>query len=220
MAISEDPMTGTPYARRDVPEGTTGFGFGELRFILSRHTNDAAAKTSAMLGLDETDEHTPVVQSAGASSLIARGLLDVYEADRARTLGEVAILEYTLTQATQWIGVALHSDTHTDAHLTIRTTDAAVVLQPREHGVWYATALNPELSDTDLTVELIAQLAQHYPNDTIGVTSQTLTGSASTYLTPTAAGWVHADEPLGPASPPHTLDQLRPRIAQLHATAQ
>lgn len=197
-----DLLSGSDLARVELPPGVTGFGFTEVRYLLARHGEPAAATARELLGLDAAPEDDWVL-AAGLASLAARGLV---AADRevAQSRGEAALLEVLLCRGHRWTGVAMREgdDGQGDLLVVIEAPGVVGLLQPRVFGTWFVSLSAAEADVQDpsalVTASLLEARARH---DRLGfaIETRTLDGVVGRrYARPADDGWAVSDTLDGP----------------------
>lgn len=137
MTVITDPLAGTDLAAIDPPEGLSGFGLGELFFILSLHPGPVTATTRQWLFLEDKFA-TPEVTICGASSLLARGLLTTTPAEDVQLRSGAALLEVATGQTVQWTRVGfIGVDTEPRAAFFLQTPIVSAVLQLDAMATWW-----------------------------------------------------------------------------------
>jgi hypothetical protein len=121
-----------------LPPGVIGFGLGEVAYLLSRHTGKSAARSRALILTDTLVGDTNFLR-AGASSLVARGLLGEGDGGAPEARGWAALLEYALVVGTSWVELGIARKDRSLDDLAIIATAPAVsaVMQPRAVGSWF-----------------------------------------------------------------------------------
>lgn len=142
-----ETSTAAPETRQAYPE-SIGFGFAELIVLLNMVRGDAARASAEALRVDNELEDTPLL-SAGASSLVARGLATVETDGELSVGGPVAAVTAALTSANRRMEIALLTAESADSVLSIESDEYKILLQPRAYQSWFAMAQNPEISPAD-----------------------------------------------------------------------
>ena len=185
-----DPLAGTDVARIPIPAGITGFGFGELRYLLARQDSPASRRTAERLGLDETDGAQAVL-AAGVSSLLARGLVAVDEAGHARSCGEAALLETLFATGRRWTGVAYHVGPRIDLLVLVEGEGVVGMLQVRQYGTWFVGLTAQTADPAGLVATAVAEMAARHGPGRFGVNVRTLAEDlgARYLVAEPAGGW-------------------------------
>lgn len=123
-----------------LPPGVVGFGLAEVAYLLSRHTGAPAARSRALL-LTDTLAGDDNFLRAGASSLVARGLLGEGDDGAPEARGWAALLEYALVVGTTWaeLGIAREDGTLDDLAIIATAPAVSAVMQPRAVGSWFVS---------------------------------------------------------------------------------
>lgn len=197
-----DLLSGSDLARVELPPGVTGFGFTEVRYLLARHDEPAAATARELLGLDAAPEDDWVM-AAGLASLAARGLA-VADRDAAQSRGEAALLEVLLSRGHRWTGIGMREgdDGQGDLLVVIEAPGVVGLLQPRIFGTWFVSLSADEEDVADpsrmVTASLLEARARH---DRLGFALETRTAEGVVgrrYARPDDGGWAVSDTLDGP----------------------
>lgn len=190
-----DLLSDTDLARVPLPAGVVGFGFAEVRYLLTLHDNENAAMAARSLGLDGVAPDAEWVGAAGISSLLARGLV-VADRDRAVSRGEAALLEVLFSTGRRWSGVGLRDgdDGEGDMLVVIEGPGAVALLQPRPFGTWFVS-LSADPANVADPSELVAASileARGLHSDTgFAIETRTLEGVVGRrYARPAPDGWL------------------------------
>lgn len=144
-------MTETTTAPAPQQEGypdSIGFGFAELIALLNLDHGPAATASAEALRVAKELED-PMILSAGASSLVARGAAKV-EADGTLSVsGPVAAVTRALTSADRRMQITLLTADSADSVLAVESEDYRILLQPRAYFSWFAMAQDPEISPAE-----------------------------------------------------------------------
>ena len=137
MTVITDPLADTDLAAIDPPEGLSGFGLGELFFILSLHPGPVTTTTRQWLFLEDKFA-TPEVALCGASSLLARGLLTTTADEDLQLRSSAALLEVATGRTVQWTRVGfIGVDTQPRAAFFLQTPVVSAVLQLDAMATWW-----------------------------------------------------------------------------------
>lgn len=150
-----------------------GFGAAEMAYILSELDERGGNQAAATLRLDRND-FTPQVVSLGASSLFARGMLDVAP-DIPRLTGDAAAIGTVIASATAWIqiGLAAATDEVVDGAVLISANGSGIMLQPRALGSWLVTGTAPGLSNADVCLTIATSFTAEHPSGAVFLASTT-----------------------------------------------
>lgn len=200
--MATDPLAESDLARVPLPENVYGFGWAEIRYLLSRHATPSSLMAVKSLGFGAAPDDE-VVAAAGVASLLARGLAAARD-DRATSRGEAAVLETVFARGMRWTGISSHDGEHGDLMVVIEDGGIIAMLQPRSLGTWFV-GLNDEV-DTPGPVITRAIEAMHRVhaegNSRFALETRTLQGEPTTrFLWPAADGWVVADTADGARRP-------------------
>ncbi|GAB4099390.1 hypothetical protein [Sinomonas halotolerans] len=130
--------------REDLPD-SLGFGFAEIAALLRISGGPQAEASAKVLHLERELADARCV-SAGASSLVARGLATADADGGLSVAGAVAATAQTLGSAVRWIQIDLVTPDSTDNVFSIEGSDYAILAQPRAHFSWFVMARNPGLT--------------------------------------------------------------------------
>jgi hypothetical protein len=143
-----------------------GFGIAEIQYMLSRFQNQAAAVGAAILQAEYPAENKDMLL-AGASSLLARGLLVAEDGESMSPTGLAAAALYALGNSTRWVSVAFSSDGQGAGVVYFLSGELTLMLQGRGLGGWFASA---QQADADLAaswLEMARIFSQENENSTI-----------------------------------------------------
>jgi hypothetical protein len=122
-----------------------GFGFAEIITLLNLHRGDAASATAHALRVENELDDVRMI-SAGASSLVARGLGTAEPNGELSVAGPVAAVTSALTSAVRRMEISLLVSGAGDSVLSMESEDYRIILQPRAYLTWFAMAQNPDIS--------------------------------------------------------------------------
>lgn len=148
-------MTGT------TPGGTTypdaiGFGFAEIATLASMRRGDAAVLSAEALRVAEYLDNTDLV-SAGASSLVARGLATAEGDGELSVAGPTAAVATALSSATRRMEISLLTAEGGDSVIGIESPDIHVLFQPRAYLTWWAMAQRPDVSAAEANLFIVKE---------------------------------------------------------------
>lgn len=129
-----------------VDESMGGFGIAEIQYMLSRFQNQAAAVGAATLQAEYPAENKDMLL-AGASSLLARGLLVAEDGETMSPKGLAAATLYAIGNSTRWVSVAFTSPDQGAGVVYFLNSEVNLMMQGRGLGGWYASA---QQADADL----------------------------------------------------------------------
>lgn len=161
--------------RTDVPQlgvDVIGFGAGEFAYLLNVSDGPARDRSVAVFRADEAaaDE---ALATAGASSLLARGLATVRDGDLG-VLGTAAAVATALGEATRWTEISLLTNDSMDNIVQLDSPSARLLLQPRMLGTWFAFAQDESLTGAAVTAELVREHVRQSPGGTAYVVVKTV----------------------------------------------
>lgn len=171
-----------------------GFGSAEMAYLLAQLPGDVrAARVAEVIGIDPR-EVEEVVLAAGASSLLARGLLAL-EDDALVTRDDASVLTSAIANADVVVGVGfmITEDVFSDGLVLLQCAGLSLILQPRALGTWFALVRAPQISDGDaIAIMARAFLAEHAKGQvllTVGEQAALLTrDDVAWHVTPDVAG--------------------------------
>lgn len=130
-----------------IDESMGGFGIAEIQYMLSRFENQAAAIGAATLQANYPAENKDMLL-AGASSLLARGLLVAEDSETMSPKGLAAATLFALGNSTRWVSVAFTSAGQGAGVVYFLNREVNLMMQGRGLGGWFASA---QQADADLT---------------------------------------------------------------------
>lgn len=165
-----------------------GYGSGELAFILTSFDHSATAESARALGMDLA-EVSDEVRAAGASSLMAKGCLDIVDG-QANLSGVAEILGYTLAAATRWteLGFFASRDEMIDGALVVSAPEATTLMQPRALGAWMTVLKDPAHSDAAAVRALIEAFASSTPGGVVFLATRANGQSSTVFIRTLADG--------------------------------
>lgn len=194
--MSLDPLSGTDLARIPLPDDVYGFGWAEVRTLIGRHATPSSAMTLVNLGFEEVPDGE-VVTAAGASALLARGLM-APEGDRGVTRGEAAVLETLFARAVRWTAINFRNGDAGDLLITVEDGDIIAICQPRSYGTWFI-ALNNEVDRPEVVMARGVRAVTGLQKGTqFAFESRTLEHTLGTrFFAPDGDGWLVSDSAEG-----------------------
>lgn len=102
--------------------------------------------------------------SAGASSLVARGLATVVEGGELAVSGPVAAVTSALTTSAKRVQIDLLTADHIDNVLSVESRDFSILLQPRAYLSWFTMAQKPELSTAEANFYIVRKHLEDNPS--------------------------------------------------------
>lgn len=185
----------------DLPPGVTGFGIAEVAYLLSRHSGSAALKSRGLMVLDELAVQDDFVR-AGASSLVARGLLTEGSSGETALLEWAAFLDYALAAGTTWTEIGINRGGIPDIALVIESPAVIAVLQPRILGTWFASFVDDVTTYAETVLALLREVRAQREDVSFFVVVSDLPGNMDEFsLRPglTEVSWELDDERVGTA---------------------
>lgn len=175
-------MSTTEQTVRILPEGADyiGFGAAEVAYLLSRQTGPAIDKAWELLSL-QPELTGQEVRAAGASSLLARGLLAVV-GDRLELDGAATALLYGFAAAERWTQIGFLSDETADGAILVQAPELSLLLQPRQLGTWYVLFQNPEVAAAEALRVIVDAHLDRAADAAVFLGSETLEASSTLYL--------------------------------------
>jgi hypothetical protein len=191
----------------ELPPGVTGFGSAELLYLLARRDTAVMRRSREFLapGVEGiTDSSSPAFElvKAGASSLVARGLVSQEPADSALvSKAEAALVEYSASHASRWTRVTGVGENTRDMMLFLQAPGMTAGLQPRGLGSWFAGFNEGDAAPGHMVKAFIESVQQNHPDASCAVQTWTLEeGPESLFLSwhTEAARWTVLDRPENP----------------------
>ncbi|WP_104086603.1 hypothetical protein [Arthrobacter sp. GMC3] len=141
-------------------ESMGGFGIAEIQYMLSRFQNKSAGVSAATLQAQYPAENKDMLL-AGASSLLARGLLVAEDGETMSPKGLAAAALYALGNSTRWVSIAFTSAGQGAGVVYFLNSEVNLMMQGRGLGGWYASA---QQADADLAASWL-EMAQLFAHD-------------------------------------------------------
>jgi hypothetical protein len=219
---------GTDLAPVEMPKGVTGFGSAEMLYLLARHDTAVMARSRELLApgvvgyADPASPTFPLVR-AGASSLVARGLVQERVDGWLVSKAEAALLEYAAAEASRWTKVIVVGEQGADLGILLHADAVTAVLQARDVGTWFAGFHQGDVAPAPLVIDFIERLQALHPDYIFGVLTWDRSGKAgSLTVTLDAASdrWAVLDHGAAGDAQPHLVDRmmLLSLLARLLAT--
>ncbi|MGO2541955.1 MAG: hypothetical protein ACTH8J_12465 [Specibacter sp.] len=143
-----------------VDESMGGFGIAEIQYMLSRFSNQAAAVGAATLQAEYPAENKDMLL-AGASSLLARGLLVAEDGETMSPKGLAAAALFALGNSNRWVSIAFTSDGQGAGVVYFLNKEVNLMMQGRGLGGWFASA---QQADADVTASWL-EMARIFDQD-------------------------------------------------------
>lgn len=133
-----------------------GYGFAEMTTLASLRGGDAAVLSAQALRVDEYLSDTSMV-SAGASSLVARGLATAESDGLLAVAGPTAAVATVLSSATRRMEISLLTAEGGDSVIAMESEDIHLLFQPRSYFTWWAMAQRPDVTAAEANFMIIRQ---------------------------------------------------------------
>lgn len=150
-----------------------GFGVGELAYLLNVFEGPARDRSVGVFRAEELVEDS-TLNTAGASSLLARDLAVVSDDDEVGVKGVAAAVATALGQATRWTEISLLTEDSMDNVVLLEAPDVSLMLQPRALGTWFAFAQDPTISSAEASLRVLRQHVDEHPGGTAYLVFKTL----------------------------------------------
>ncbi len=170
-------LAGTDLAAVQLPDDVTGFGVAEVAYLLSRHKGPATERSAGLL-LDRDDVTGVLVRTTGASSLLARGLVEMDADHELFTRSAAALFEYAAGAARRWTTVGILSGAGRDLGLVLQAPGVVSVLQPRPLGTWFAGFSGAADQPAQAVLPMLRKVVADRPEASVALVSSTLDGDA------------------------------------------
>jgi hypothetical protein len=154
-------MTETPTGTPTVPDAL-GFGFAEIATLASLRGGDASVSSAEALRVDSYLGDTDMI-SAGASSLVARGLAAAGTDGKLAVAGPTAAVATALSSATRRMEISLLTAEGGDSVIGVESPDIQLIFQPRAYFTWWAMAQRPDLTAAEANLMVIKQHLRDNP---------------------------------------------------------
>jgi hypothetical protein len=148
-------MTETTTEAAAIPDAI-GYGFAEIVTLASLQGGDAAVLSAEALRVDTYLSDTDMV-SAGASSLVARGLARAESDGLLSVSGPTAAVAALLSSASRRIEISLLTDQGGDSVICMESEDIHLLFQPRAYFTWWAMAQRPDVTAAEANLMVIRQ---------------------------------------------------------------
>ena len=140
-----------------------GLGFAELAALFAFQPGPSTESTAAALGLADQLGNELVV-SAGASSLVARGLATATPDEELEVSGPVAALAQALGHAERVMNLSLLTADSIDRLALVEAEGIGILLQPRAFNTWWAMAQSPDVSAAEAMLFIIRKHLEQNPD--------------------------------------------------------
>ena len=148
-------MTETATEAATIPDAI-GYGFAEMVTLASLQGGDAAVLSAEALRVDGYMDNTDMV-SAGASSLVARGLAKAENDGLLSVSGPTAAVAALLSSALRRIEISLLTAEGGDSVVFMENDDIHLLFQPRAYFTWWAMAQRPDVTAAEANLMVIKQ---------------------------------------------------------------
>jgi hypothetical protein len=148
-------MTETTPEATALPDAI-GFGFAEITTLASLRGGEAAVRSAEALRVDTYLGSTDMV-SAGASSLVARGLATAESDGQLSVAGPTAAVATALSSATRRMEISLLTADGADSVIGIESQDIHLLFQPRAYFTWWAMAQRPDITSAEANFLVIEE---------------------------------------------------------------
>lgn len=133
-----------------------GFGVGEFAYLLNVFEGPARDRSVSVFRAEEmVDDVT--LSTAGASSLMARGMATVDEDGDLGVTGVAAAVATALGKATRWTEISLLTGESMDNVALLEAPGVSLMLQPRLLGTWFVFAQDPAITPAEATLRVVRQ---------------------------------------------------------------
>ena len=133
-----------------------GYGFAEMVTLASLQRGDASVHSAEALRVDGYMDNTDMV-SAGASSLVARGLAKAENDGLLSVSGPTAAVAALLSSALRRIEISLLTAEGGDSVVFMENDDIHLLFQPRAYFTWWAMAQRPDVTAAEANLMVIKQ---------------------------------------------------------------
>jgi hypothetical protein len=148
-------MTETITEATAIPDAI-GYGFAEVAALASLRGGDAALLSAQALRVDSYLGDTNMV-SAGASSLVARGLATAESDGLLSVAGPTAAVAAVLSSASRRMEISLLSAEGGDSVIGMESEDIHLLFQPRAYFTWWAMAQRPDVTAAEANFMVVKQ---------------------------------------------------------------
>lgn len=148
-------MTETITEATAVPDAI-GYGFAEVAALASLWGGEAALLSAQALRVDSYLGDTNMV-SAGASSLVARGLATAESDGLLSVAGPTAAVAAVLSSASRRMEISLLNADGGDSVIAMESEDIHLLFQPRAYFTWWAMAQRPDVTAAEANFMVVKQ---------------------------------------------------------------
>ena len=139
-----------------------GYGFAEMAALASLRGGDAAVLSAEALRVGNYLGDTDMV-SAGASSLVARGLAPAESDGLLAVAGPTAAVAAVLSSASRRMEISLLTVEGSDSVIAMENEDIHLLFQPRSYFTWWAMAQRPDVTAAEANFAVIRQHLHNNP---------------------------------------------------------
>jgi hypothetical protein len=139
-----------------------GYGFAEMAALASLRGGDAAVLSAEALRVGNYLGDTDMV-SAGASSLVARGLATAESDGLLAVAGPTAAVAAVLSSASRRMEISLLTAEGGDSVIAMENEDIHLLFQPRSYFTWWAMAQRPDVTAAEANFAVIRQHLHNNP---------------------------------------------------------
>jgi hypothetical protein len=150
-----------------------GFGVGELAYLLNVFEGPARDRSVSVFRAEELVEDS-TLNTAGASSLLARDLALVGDDDELGVKGVAAAVATAMGHAARWTEMSLLTEDSMDNVVLLEAPEVSLMLQPRALGTWFAFAQDPTISSAEAILRVLRQHVDEHPGGTAYLVFKTL----------------------------------------------
>lgn len=154
-------MTETATEATAIPDAI-GFGFAEIATLASLRGGEAAALSAEALRVGDYLGDTDMV-SAGASSLVARGLAEAESDGLLSVAGPTAAVAAVLSSASRRMEISLLTAEGGDSVIFMESEDIHLLFQPRAYFTWWAMAQRPDVTAAEANLMVIKEHLGSHP---------------------------------------------------------
>ncbi|MDP9887199.1 hypothetical protein [Pseudarthrobacter enclensis] len=154
-------MTETTTETASIPDAI-GYGFAEMVTLASLQGGDAAVLSAEALRVDGYLNNTDMV-SAGASSLVARGLAKAESDGLLSVSGPTAAVAALLSSASRRIEISLLTAEGGDSVIGMEGGGIHLLFQPRAYFTWWAMAQRPDVTAAEANFMVIKKHLRDNP---------------------------------------------------------
>ena len=165
-----------------------GFGVGELAYLLNVFEGPSRDRSVSVFRAEELVEDS-TLNTAGASSLLARDLAVVSDDDQVGVKGVAAAVATAMGHATRWTEMSLLTEDSMDNVVLIEAPEVALMLQPRALGTWFAFAQDPTIGSAEAILRVLRQHVEEHPGGTAYLVFKTLQEEKHLLVRRDGNGW-------------------------------